>query len=214
VGNPVFASTNDYVFAYDYGDMYGNTSIFAANIETGGEGIIHANNYGQLGYPSYNPQDNTVAFHTSVTDGWTTWDGIAQKQLDEAKINGKDGTEFVYLEYATLPVWFAIGNRADVEVFDAVMPLSPELGVNYPNPFNPETTIPFQISEKTQTRLTIFNMLGEEIIELMNETHLPGRYRVRWSGMDRDSNPVPSGIYLYRLEVGTEIYSRKMILMR
>ena len=214
VGNPVFASTNDYIFAYDYLDADNNTSILAANLETGSEGIIVTDNYGKLGYPTYNPQDNVIAFHTSLTDGFTTWDGIGQIQLEADKITGLEQTASVYLQYATFPVWFAIGSRTGVEADESSVPLSMKLGGNYPNPFNPETCIPFQVSVEASTQLTVFNLLGERVVELVNEILSPGQYSVDWQGVDQEGHPVPSGVYICRLKVGERVLSRKMVLMR
>lgn len=215
VGNPVFASTNDYVFAYDYLDSWGNTAIYAANLETGDEGIIMANNFGMIGYPSYNPSDNRIVFHSSVQNQLGQFvDGIGQIQLETDKINGVPQTAAGYLTNATYPVWFAVGTRSDAEDDETPLPLAAGLGVNFPNPFNPETTIPFQIVEATRVRLVVFNLKGEELAILKEGRMVPGQYRVRWAGIDRDGRSVPSGVYVYRLEMDDRTMTRKMVLVR
>ncbi len=213
VGNPVFTSNNDYIFAYDYVDAFNNTAIYAANLETGDEGVIMADNYGQFGFPTYNPQDNTVAFHSIATDGFNVFDCVGYRTLSSDKINGT-GEPSVVLTNATFPVWFAIGNRTDVEEGDPTIPLTLALGDNYPNPFNPFTTIPFQIPRESPVRLVIYNMLGEQVAVLVDETMAPGSYRFRWEAVDGAGRQVPSGVYVYRLDVGDKRISRKMILMR
>ncbi|NOX37749.1 MAG: T9SS type A sorting domain-containing protein [Calditrichaeota bacterium] len=90
------------------------------------------------------------------------------------------------------------------------------LGPNYPNPFNPETTIPFTVpaGDVQPVRLQIFDLLGREVITLVDRPLAPGQHRVVWDGRDHNGNPVPSGTYIYRLQVGDQSRSRKMILLR
>jgi hypothetical protein len=80
---------------------------------------------------------------------------------------------------------------------------------NYPNPFNPTTTIRYDLPRDGQARLTVYNLLGREVAELVNERQSAGRYEVRFEAAD-----LPSGMYFYRLESGTFVQSAKMILMK
>jgi spore germination protein YaaH len=91
-----------------------------------------------------------------------------------------------------------------------------QLSQNFPNPFNPATTIAFTIPDggMVQVRLEIFDVLGREIITLLNENEPPGRYSVLWDGLNKRSQPVPSGVYIYRLTAGEQSLSRKMYLLR
>ncbi|RMD94493.1 MAG: T9SS C-terminal target domain-containing protein, partial [Calditrichaeota bacterium] len=91
-----------------------------------------------------------------------------------------------------------------------------ELAQNYPNPFNPSTTIEFTLKNSTpqRVRLTIYNLLGQEVVTLVDEKRPAGSYRVRWDGRDKSGKLVPSGVYLYRLQVGNQIKSRKMSFIR
>lgn len=88
-----------------------------------------------------------------------------------------------------------------------------DLAQNYPNPFNPQTSISFEIPEPTKVRLTIYNLLGQEVITLVDEKRNPGQFVEIWHGQDRFGKSVPSGIYIYRLEAGEFVMSRKMILL-
>lgn len=89
------------------------------------------------------------------------------------------------------------------------IPLSFELSQNYPNPFNPITKINFSIPMKSQVRLIIYNILGQEIETLINEYREPGRYVVDWN-----ANKFPNGIYLYRLKAGDYVETKKLILQK
>jgi uncharacterized membrane protein len=83
------------------------------------------------------------------------------------------------------------------------------LNQNYPNPFNPSTKISFTIPQTANVKLSIYNAIGEKIAELMNEVKSAGTYDV-----DFNASELSSGIYLYRLEAGEFIQTRKMSLMK
>jgi hypothetical protein len=85
---------------------------------------------------------------------------------------------------------------------------------NYPNPFNPETQIRYQVPEKAHVRLRILNLLGEEVAALVDEEKIPGYYSVTWGGTDRTGRRVASGVYLYRLEAGTFVDVKKMVVIK
>lgn len=80
---------------------------------------------------------------------------------------------------------------------------------NYPNPFNPTTTITFSISESEHVILKVFDILGNEIITLVNEQKEPGIHVIRF-----DASKIPSGVYLYEITAGKQIEKRKLILQK
>ena len=85
---------------------------------------------------------------------------------------------------------------------------------NYPNPFNPETTISFEIAEKQQTTIEIYNMKGQKVRTLIDRTLEAGSHNLVWNGKDENGNSVASGLYLYRLKAGKYTSTKKMILMK
>jgi FG-GAP-like repeat/FlgD Ig-like domain/FG-GAP repeat len=94
-------------------------------------------------------------------------------------------------------------------------PLETELSLNYPNPFNPETSISFSVSESTViTELSIFNLKGQKIKTLINEQLPVGQHSVVWNGTDEFGKSVSSGVYLYKMKSGDYTKTRKMILMK
>ena len=93
-------------------------------------------------------------------------------------------------------------------------PVSFELLGNYPNPFNPETTISFSIPETTNLTLRIYNIRGEFVNELVNGRMASGTHNVRWLGTNQNGQQVGSGVYIYALETPENKSSGKMILMR
>ena len=88
-------------------------------------------------------------------------------------------------------------------------PATFQLGQNYPNPFNPSTTIFYQLPRSSYVRLTVYDLLGREIITLVNREQPAGEYSVKLNAVN-----LPSGIYLYRLEAGSFIQTRKMMLLK
>jgi len=80
---------------------------------------------------------------------------------------------------------------------------------NYPNPFNPETVIKFDLPESGIVSIKLFNMLGEEVITLVNEQFLAGTHYYNFN-----ANNMPSGVYLYQLRTGSQQFTNKMMLLK
>lgn len=101
------------------------------------------------------------------------------------------------------------------------LPNSFDLNQNYPNPFNPTTTISYTVrayeplgNKIPVTNLTIYNVLGEKVKILVNETQIPGTYFIEWDGTNSSKNKVASGIYFYRLTRANDAETKKMILLK
>ncbi len=80
---------------------------------------------------------------------------------------------------------------------------------NFPNPFNPTTVVSYQLSEVSDVKLAVYDILGREVAVLVNERKEPGQYRVRY-----DASGLSSGVYFCRLSTGREMLTRKMILTK
>jgi hypothetical protein len=98
---------------------------------------------------------------------------------------------------------------------DMVQPPSiATLQQNFPNPFNPQTTITFNLSKAAPVDLAVYNTKGQIVKSLLKEMAKQGDHSVDWNGTDKNGNPVSSGVYFYRLNNGKTSQSRKMVLMR
>ena len=109
----------------------------------------------------------------------------------------------------------ATGETVVVGVAD--LPDSPSgymLYPNYPNPFNPTTTIQYRLPEAGSVQFLILNVLGQEIIKLQNEVQPPGNHEVQWNGLDQAGNPVDTGVYFARLEAGIYSETIKMVYLK
>ena len=96
----------------------------------------------------------------------------------------------------------------------ALIPKEFYLGHNYPNPFNPSTTIPFTISESGLAVVTIYDISGREIKQILNESLRSGFYSTIWDGKNSNGVPVSSGVYYYGLKTKTFNSFKKMILIK
>ena len=103
-------------------------------------------------------------------------------------------------------------NLTEASVFDNQDEFS--LSGNYPNPFNPETEIKFQLQETEHVVLKIFNTLGQEVRTLINSSFEPGNHTVRWNAKDNKGQFVPGGIYFYQLTAGNLVQTKKMTLLK
>jgi len=88
------------------------------------------------------------------------------------------------------------------------------LSQNHPNPFNPTTTITFQLPEQSVVELCVYNILGEKIKTLVHESKSAGIYEIKWDGTNEYGNVMASGIYLYVIETKNYREVRKMILTK
>lgn len=88
------------------------------------------------------------------------------------------------------------------------------LAGNYPNPFNPETTISYSVKDAGNVVIDIYNLKGQKIKTLVNEKKTAGAHSVIWNGLDENEQSVASGVYVYRMKAGDYSSTRKMMLMK
>lgn len=89
-----------------------------------------------------------------------------------------------------------------------------ELHANYPNPFNPTTRIRYGVPEQAYVSLSIYNVLGQLIVELYSGEKAPGYYDIDWNGRDRSGTQAPSGLYFYRIQTSQFVATRSMVLQK
>lgn len=134
---------------------------------------------------------------------------------------GSDGTlyvgswdHYVYaLEASPKASSLSSGGEKDAE-FDEHGAQVFGLSSNFPNPFNPETVIQYQLPRPGQVRLEVYNLLGQKIRTLVDEVQPVGFYQAIWDGKDAGGEKVSSGIYFYRLSGEQGQLTRRMLLLR
>jgi len=101
-----------------------------------------------------------------------------------------------------------------------IIPDEYALHTAYPNPFNPSTSIRFDLPERSMVYMIIYDVLGREIMTLIHNTIEPGLHEIRWDGKDDNGNPVSTGMYIYQFsafyeESQTQFKkSNKLVLMK
>jgi len=132
----------------------------------------------------------TVRFSLHATDG-----------IDTVKVTGDDRVLFI--------------NRYDyLSTEEGAIPTEFALHENYPNPFNPTTTLRFDLPEVSDATVTIYNMLGQKVRTLnMNDTPA-GYHSVKWDATNDYGDPVGAGVYLYQLRANEFVKTKKMVLLK
>jgi hypothetical protein len=123
---------------------------------------------------------------------------------------GFDECRFVVFCGETLP---AVAASTTGSLAKAV-PSEYTLDQNYPNPFNAATVISYSLAHDGQVDLAVYNVLGQRVATLVSDFQAPGTYRVTWTGADDNGNTIASGIYFYRLQIGGQVQTRKMVLLK
>ena len=118
--------------------------------------------------------------------------------------SGGNGGAFVFLNQGVPATAIAAETMATPTAF--------ALGANYPNPFNPATTIPVSVAaDAGDVDLTVYNVLGQPVRQVWNGPLVAGEYRLAWDGRDGQGHPVAAGVYLVQLQVGDQTRIRKMV---
>lgn len=141
--------------------------------------------------------------------------------LDDLERNVLRRYEFEPLAQSNPHVYYDFNLEPSVDTrfyLDVVVPPPPKPGgvlrPNAPNPFNPGTTIAFELNTPDHARLEIYDVHGAIVRRLVDADFPAGAHRVFWGGEDRDGGNVSSGVYFYVLDTGGHRYSRKMVLTR
>jgi hypothetical protein len=141
-----------------------------------------------------------------------------------------DWTEYIYnIPASRVPVyigiqcvsndaWFFMVDDVRVNGSDGDDPVVPvvatELKNNFPNPFNPETTIAYSVKEASPVSIEIYNVKGQLVKTLVNDAKEAGNHSVTWKGTDNNGRSVSSGIYYYKMIAGQYSSTKKMIMMK
>ncbi|GEM_PF-3057488 len=197
------------------GEMTGNNIYFKMSmIEGDGERWMSP----KIDPRSLNPGGEEVYFPFGDFEEYFTGSGQA---MDKTNIT----TIFLWLAYddtatanSSATVWVdnikpetaAVSVESDL----SVMPDKFALYQNYPNPFNPVTTIRYDLPVASHVRLVIYDILGREVIQLVNAPLYSGRHSVQWNGRDKYGKEVAGGVYIYRIETNNFVTAKKLVLLK
>ena len=153
---------------------------------------------------SLNENNNVLLLGTRLRLTSDTFEGI----LDDIRIYNKALSEGEIKELYSFNT--SISNEEINSITSAY-----QLNQNFPNPFNPSTTISYVLPKKEQVSLKVYNVFGQEVTTLLDHVMIiPGVQKVIWEGTDKNGDKVASGIYFYLLKTDTYSMTKKMILIR
>ncbi len=153
-----------------------------------------------------------VAIKDSVYHGKGVTDAAGKAEIVfDPPFDTEGDAEIIISGYNCKPTEFTLIIDNTLSIFPVgQLPLQTTLVGNYPNPFNPNTVIRYQLSAASDIQLTVYNMLGQKVQTLVNGRQNGGKYSVPF-----DANDLASGVYLYRLSTGNgAVLTKKMILIR
>jgi hypothetical protein len=167
-----------------------------------------------------------ISADSSYSDekGWIYSSGI--KELDVRSAAGKSVTFKPTLNGVSVPeknAGFSLGHiwiepdEKKVEKQNLALSTVPDhfaLQQNYPNPFNMGTRIKYQIADKVPVTLKIYNALGQEVTTLIDAVKEAGYYEIQWLGQTASGSILPSGVYIYTLQAGDFVKSRKLLILK
>ncbi len=139
--------------------------------------------------------ENKIGIYENINGEWKHAGGEGGNGSVTAKFKGNQLAVFYNPDYEYIPKDFMLTQ-------------------NYPNPFNPSTTIRYEIPKSSNVVIKVYNMLGQEVRTLVNGNKDRGRYEIVWDGKNQFGNQVSSGVYLYRLEAGKVVKSKKMLFVK
>jgi uncharacterized protein (DUF362 family) len=149
----------------------------------------------------YDPEnDGTLLASLGVHEHWNN----ADDKKYSRDLGTGEGIELVKLQSVTSVDEPAVPER----------PADFRLEANYPNPFNPETMIKYQIPQRARVTLKIYDLIGHEVRTLLDNIEEAGVYEIRWDGKDGWGRDLPSGVYLYQIRTGGFLHAKKMTLLR
>ncbi|MGI6198854.1 MAG: FlgD immunoglobulin-like domain containing protein, partial [Candidatus Cloacimonadaceae bacterium] len=180
-----------------------------------------------------NPSTSVLLGHAEVPEPFSLIDDSGQRHQGMNIVLSPKG--FMELNVGFVPLSVGVFNENLTIITDATEPnivinLSGEgtavsnddnvqqvitaLKGNFPNPFNPTTNIAYSLKETAKVKIEIYNLKGQLVKTLVNDTLPKGEHRTTWNGQDQHGNSVSSGIYFYKMQVGDYTSTMKMMLMK
>ena len=150
-----------------------------------------------------------VFFSSDSGQSWTEINqGWQNAHVSDLSIGSAQNTNIIYASQYNEGVWKYLHTPTGIESNNQVIINNFVLFQNFPNPFNPITSIQYAISSRQVVKIKVYDVLGKEIATLVNEEKQPGEYEVEFH-----ASALPSGVYFYQLRAGSFVETKKMILL-
>lgn len=168
----------------------------------------------------------TLGAYTRSSGGFSYWghDGLTIEYRSRVMVESTTKTSFAIIVNQRVSTLSLIGLMSEfmrmidtavgVRTADTEIPGHFSLAENWPNPFNPETSIRYELPDNSNVSLTISNLLGQRTRTLIDGYQFAGKHSLIWNGRDDRGNPAPSGLYIYTLQAGDFVASKRMTLMK
>ena len=227
------------IMSYDISVLYGNddgtfqdavnlstyasnpVALIAADLDNDNDpDIVTANRYsGTMGTISIFEAAGGGAFWYAFTIPVGVTEGPQPEDVHAADFNNDGAIDLVVPCFYDAGVTVLINAKnipLDADDDDpSLLPTSVVLRQNHPNPFNPATTIAYDLPRRTEVTLTVYNLLGQAVNTLIDgELQVPGSHSVIWNGLTADGRAAASGIYFYQLKAGDNKRTRRMLLLK
>ena len=206
------------------GGTWGTMAVWVTTLEAKWPALYSRKVDGNQVFPGvFEQSDNgnipprTIRYKAYDGSAWSTSIQVSDASSDvtglqKPEVGDIDGSTpvFAFVGANSINVYFDNFSWVPSDVNDGSnIPEIYSLEQNYPNPFNPSTSIQFRIPENSFVSLKIYNVLGKEVVTLMNEEKNAGSYEVNFN-----ASSLSSGVYFYKLEAGNFTQTRKMVLMK
>jgi len=142
----------------------------------------------------------------SVDIPLTTFPNVDLTDVFQFKVEGNGTIYWDNFYFYSNPV--GVDNRSET------LPQGFALEQNFPNPFNPSTTIRYELPEEAMVNVTIYDMMGRQVSKLVSSRQTAGYRSTQWNATNNKGQPVSAGVYLYRIEAGDYRQTKKMILLK
>ncbi len=158
--------------------------------------------------------------HTNVSDeSWVPMsfdlgDYITLTSTVQLRFIASDEGQNSLMEAAVDDVLLNASWSIQTDVDESAIPARLALGANFPNPFNPKTTLRFDLPEKGQVDLAVYDVRGRRVMTIASGMMNAGSYELIWNGVDEFGKPVASGVYFSRIAFGKEVLTNKMIMLK
>jgi hypothetical protein len=224
-------------------DIWDNYSGDALSVPLGNTSVDNINNCDYPGYYTYdipNPIEVTAGDDIYIRVKYQTTEygyPIPSEKFDEDYANPQIESNCFWISSSgNNGSWFQFGNSTDdykedpcVKLYttktgeattwldvknEVTNPIKFKLNQNHPNPFNPTTSIIYEISKESNVCVVIYDLVGKEIRTLLNEYKQIGQHTISWDGKDNFGQSISGGIYFYKLQAGDFIQTRKMVLLK
>jgi hypothetical protein len=178
-------------------DAWGNQSYVEFPANQTKYGLVRDSNWGQASIPVSDIRGEFIDLR------------MLSYEFVILEVNGA-GCEFALDDI----YWDGGGTVSIIEGELGTTPTRFSLNNNFPNPFNPVTTLRYTLPEQAPVTLTIYDLMGREVTRIINTTQEAGFKSVQWNAVDSFGNPVSAGVYLYQIQAGKYLQTKKMVLLK